>query len=511
MKNISSQTLVAILTVALLGIVGLQTYLFDNSIKVKEDQFDHDALNAINTISNRLEKIDAMNFMNMSSRIDFAPVFSSKLDGQHDSLLDSSDEIEYEVTELKKDTVIFFENGQAQLSISHQITPGIQQEIVISEQNDFASIYGKMNLMDSMFNNMLVYGMRNMKPISQRFTSNNIDSVIKSELRHYNIKTDYEYAIVENGYLTDLQSEHFNASSIDFKIPVFKNDFYSGPKYLLISFPHKSQYVLKSMWLMFLLSLIFTAAIVATFWKTLMQMQKQKRISQIKTDFINNMTHEFKTPIATINLAIDAMKNPRVAGDKERMSHYSNVIQQENKRMHSQVEKVLKLAMLDNHEVELNKVEIDLNQLVSQAVSHVTLQVEQRGGKVTQHLVDEDLCIQGDVTHVENVLVNILDNANKYSPETPQITVTTHKDKLWAYVKVSDQGKGMTNEVRKQIFDRFYREERGNIHNVKGHGLGLSYAFEMVKLHNGIVEVESQPNKGSTFTIKLPIYEKEEL
>ena len=459
----------------------------------------------MNIISSRLEKMDAMNMM--MEEFEFDPLFSKQM--PIDSVEDTSDDV-YKVTELTGDTVIRFQTGNTKFSISSQISPGIQQEIVIgSEQSEMTGIYNRMNMMDSMFNNMLVYRMRNMMPINQRFTSNNIDSVIRSELEHYNIKTNYEYAVAENGYLTDLRSERFNASSIDFKVPVFKNDFYTGPKYLLVSFPNKSSYVIKSMWFMFLLSLIFTAAIIATFWNTLLQMQKQKRISQIKTDFINNMTHEFKTPIATINLAIDAMRNPRVSGNQDKLYHYSNVIQQENKRMHSQVEKVLKLAMLDNHEIEINKEKIELNELVHQAISHVALQVEQREGSVETHLDSSELFIEADFTHIENVLVNILDNANKYSPEKPTIMVSTHHDASWVYVKISDKGKGMTQEVRKQVFERFYREERGNIHNVKGHGLGLSYALELVKLHNGFVEVESQENQGSMFTIKLPIYESE--
>lgn len=507
MKNISSKTLITFLIISLTGVIGLQTYLFQNSVKVKEDQFDQNALSAMNVISGRLEKMDAMNMMREG--FEFDPLFSKQMEVPQDSTEDTSEDI-YQVTELTKDTVIMFQNGQAQLSISHQISPGIQQDVVVgSSQNEMAGIFSQMNLMDSMFNNMLVYRMRNMMPINQRFTSNSIDSVIRSELEHYNIKTNYEYAVVENGYLTDLRSEQFNASSIDFKVPVFKNDFYTGPKYLLVSFPNKSSYVIKSMWFMFLLSLIFTAAIIATFWNTLLQMQKQKRISQIKTDFINNMTHEFKTPIATINLAIDAMRNPRVSGNQDKLNHYSNVIQQENKRMHSQVEKVLKLAMLDNHEIEINKEKIELNELVRQAISHVALQVEQREGSVETHLDSSELLIEADFTHIENVLVNILDNANKYSPEKPKIMVSTHHDAGWVYIKISDKGKGMTQEVRKQVFERFYREERGNIHNVKGHGLGLSYAFEMIKLHNGFVEVESQENQGSMFTIKLPIYESE--
>jgi len=262
------------------------------------------------------------------------------------------------------------------------------------------------------------------------------------------------------------------------------------------------------MWFTVLLSLLFAAAIVATFWKTLVQMQTQKRESQIKTDFINNMTHEFKTPIATINLALDAMNSPNLDLSKKRVEHYSDIIKQENKRMFSQVEKVLNMAMLDNREMELSHEEIYLNEMLETAISHVALQVENRGGNINFALRDEEIIIRGDATHLENIFINILDNANKYSPETPEITVRSYKDEKWAVVEITDHGMGMNSEVKKQIFERFYREETGNIHNVKGHGLGLSYVFEMVKLHGGTIEVESKEGNGSTFIIKLLLNEE---
>jgi len=505
MKNISSNTLIAFLTISLAGIIGLQIYLFQNSIKVKEAQFDHDAMNAIQSISNRLEKIDAKKFMDQN--ITFQPFVSSKVDYSYDS---SEDEWMQESSVITKDTILLFDNGQAQLSISQQISPGIQKEIhVISNNSNEKAMLSRASLMDSMLNNMMIYGIRNILPINQRFTKKEIDSVIDAELSNHNIKTHYEFAIAESGYLTDLQSRRFNASTIDFKAPVFRDDFYSSPKFLLISFPNKSGYVLQSMWLTVLLSVLFATAIVATFWKTIRQMQNQKRESQIKTDFINNMTHEFKTPIATINLAIDAMNSPNVTMSQQRVERYSSIIKQENKRMFSQVEKVLNMAMLDKKEFDLNREEIYLNEMLEAAVSHVILQVENRNGKIELDLCSDELNIRGDATHIENILVNILDNANKYSPEKPQIVVRSHKDGKWAVIEIIDHGMGMSSEVRNQVFERFYRQETGNIHNVKGHGLGLSYVLEMVKLHGGTVEVVSRLGKGSTFIIKFLLYERE--
>ena len=504
MKNISSNTLILFLALSLAGIIGLQIYLFQNSIKVKEAQFNHDALSAMQSISNRLERVDAKKFMDQS--VAFQPFVSSKIDYTFDSRTDEWTEENSVVT---KDTIIMFDNGQAQFSISSQVAPGIQKEIhIVTESSDKRAMQSRAHLMDSMLNNMMVYGMRNILPISKRFSTDEMDSIIEAELKNHNIKTNYEYAVAESGYLTNLQSNEFNASTIDFKVPVFRDDFYSGPKYLLMSFPNKSGYVLQSMWFTVLLSLLFAAAIVATFWKTLVQMQRQKRESQIKTDFINNMTHEFKTPIATINLAIDAMNSPNLALSKNKVEHYSGIIKQENKRMFSQVEKVLNMAMLDNKEMELSHEDIYLNELLDTAISHVALQIENRGGSINYALRDDELIIRGDETHLENIFVNIIDNANKYSPEIPEIIVRSFKDEKWAVVEITDHGMGMSSEVKNQIFGRFYRQETGNIHNVKGHGLGLSYVFEMVKLHGGTVEVESKEGKGSTFIIKFLLHEE---
>jgi len=436
MKNISSNTLILFLALSLAGIIGLQIYLFQNSIKVKEAQFNHDAMTAMQSISSRLERVDAKKFMDQS--VAFQPFVSSKIDYTFDS---NADEWNSESSVVTKDTIIHFDNGQAQFSISSQVTPGIQKEIhVVTESSDQRAIQSRAYLMDSMLNNMMVYGMRNILPISKRFSTDEIDSIIEAELNNHNIKTNYEYAVAESGYLTNLQSNAFNASTIDFKVPVFRDDFVSGPKYLLMTFPNKSGYVLQSMWLTVLLSLLFAAAIVATFWKTLMQMQTQKRESQIKTDFINNMTHEFKTPIATINLAIDAMNSPNLELSKNKVEHYSGIIKQENKRMFSQVEKVLNMAMLDNKEMELSHEEIYLNELLDTAIGHVALQIENRGGRINYTLRDDDLIIRGDATHLENIFVNIIDNANKYSPETPDIIVRSYKDDKWAVVEITDHG-----------------------------------------------------------------------
>jgi two-component system phosphate regulon sensor histidine kinase PhoR len=217
------------------------------------------------------------------------------------------------------------------------------------------------------------------------------------------------------------------------------------------------------------------------------------------------MTHEFKTPIATINLALDAIKNPKIIDDKEKVLRYIEMIREENKRMHGQVENVLRISKLEKNQLDLTSEVSDLHDIIIDAITHVDLIVKNKGGYIKTHLE----AIQSEVNiskfHFTNVIVNMLDNAVKYSNEAPHIDIYTENIGNFIILKIKDQGIGMSKTVQKQIFEKFYREQKGNIHDVKGHGLGLSYVKKIVEHNNGEVYVESEKGKGSTFTVKLPL------
>ncbi|MDK2773301.1 MAG: HAMP domain-containing histidine kinase, partial [Flavobacterium sp.] len=253
------------------------------------------------------------------------------------------------------------------------------------------------------------------------------------------------------------------------------------------------------------LSLLFTLIIVVTYWSALNQLLKQKQISEIKTDFINNMTHEFKTPIATINLALDAIKNPKVIEDKEKVQRYLQMIKDENKRMHAQVENVLRISKLEKNELDIMKEPADVLEVLENAIEHVGLIIEDRQGSITTHFNAPRTTILLNEVHFTNVLVNILDNAIKYSPEAPIIDVFTENIKDFIVIKIQDQGSGMSKVAQKRVFEKFYREHTGDVHNVKGHGLGLAYVKQIVEDHNGEIFVESEKGKGSTFILKMPL------
>ena len=217
------------------------------------------------------------------------------------------------------------------------------------------------------------------------------------------------------------------------------------------------------------------------------------------------MTHEFKTPIATINLALDSIKNPKIIAEQEKVLRYVNMIREENKRMHGQVESVLRISKLEKNQLEISKETADMNDIIKDAISHVNLLLTNKKGKITTHFEALTSEINGNKFHLTNVVVNMLENALKYSVDKPVIDVYTDSTPKFFIFKIKDEGIGMSKNAQKMVFDKFYREQKGNIHDVKGHGLGLAYVKEIVEKHHGTVFVESEKGKGSTFTVKLPL------
>ncbi|MBK7701143.1 MAG: HAMP domain-containing histidine kinase [Saprospiraceae bacterium] len=224
----------------------------------------------------------------------------------------------------------------------------------------------------------------------------------------------------------------------------------------------------------------------------------------MKTDFINNMTHEFKTPIATISLASDSILSPSILENKDKVTRFINIIKQENKRMLSQVEKVLQMAQIEKENVELKFNAVNLHETIEDAVINAELKIQAKGGTIQTVLLSQNPIIEADQIHISSIINNLLDNAEKYTPEHPEIVITTRDVKGGIEFDVSDNGIGMTKDALKLIFEKFYRVHTGNVHDVKGFGLGLSYVKAMVDAHHGKIFVKSEPGKGSIFTIYLP-------
>lgn len=281
----------------------------------------------------------------------------------------------------------------------------------------------------------------------------------------------------------------------------------STSEMLVVVIPNIKSLVYKSLQWRIATSIAFTIIILAAFYLTVRTMLRQKKLAKIKNDFINNMTHEFKTPIATISLAVDAMRNEKVIDDREKMGYFSSIIKEENQRMNRQVETILKASQLEKQEVELILKPVHVHEVIKDVVDNFALQLEDRKGKVEMALNAQNDTIEGDEVHLSNLVNNLVDNALKYSKENtpPVVKLTTQSNGKKFSLKIEDNGIGMNRDTLKKIFERFYRAHTGNIHNVKGFGLGLSYVKTMVEAHDGDIKAESILGKGSTFTVDLPL------
>lgn len=345
---------------------------------------------------------------------------------------------------------------------------------------------------------------------------------LKQQLEDLGIKLGYNYGILDNEnesfvIINDKYSVTFGSdikasvqdlsSSLgtsQYQVALFPTDPDGSPGKLLIHFPNRRSWLWESVWEIISISGLMVLLILLCFSYTIWVIFRQKKLSEIKNDFINNMTHEFKTPIATISLASDSISNPMVVGDPEKVNRFVNIIRQENKRMLNQVEKVLQMALIDKKDFQLSITEVDIHEIIGIAVRNFSLIVEKRGGEIILDLGADRHTIQGDPTHISNMIHNLLDNANKYSPDAPDITVSTRNVPNGIQVTVTDKGVGLSKEARKHIFERFYRVHTGNLHDVKGFGLGLSYVKSMITAHNGHVDVKSEPGKGSSFILNFP-------
>jgi two-component system phosphate regulon sensor histidine kinase PhoR len=252
--------------------------------------------------------------------------------------------------------------------------------------------------------------------------------------------------------------------------------------------------------------IFFTLVIIAAFFITIKTLLDQKKLSEIKNDFINNMTHEFKTPLATISLAVDALRNEKVAQDRKKSEYFSSIIKEENKRMNKQVETILQAALMDRQEIQLNLQHVHAHQVVQDVAENFKLQLQEKNGRAELNLNANNDLLEADEVHFTNIISNLFDNAIKYSNDNLVVRITTHNTKKNLIIRLEDNGIGMSKETQRRIFEKFYRAHTGNVHNVKGFGLGLSYVKTIVDAHFGKIKVESTVGKGTAFTLEFPAF-----
>ena len=544
---------IALMAISLVGLIVLQVFWIRYSLKIEQQQFDNRINLALDRVIDEIDQDEMFGFMRRHSDrkrhpghllafIDHDSHFSSN-SNQEDSLVQHN-EIRFELkklmdgrmrmrdsihimlaadtpihrfekseksifriesgTEVQETRISIEEIGDSERKDGEEVSGEFYFEDFEKEKNDslIGAIARRSNRMKALIHKMAVEF--TVSEEKRELDLNKIDSLIHNKFSELNINAQYTF-LISSRHGDSLFSDSLNTftSRAQYSCKLFPNSFIDQGAELSISLANRNELIKKGIWAILLFSLVFTSLVILTFGYTLRLIINQKKLSEIKNDFINNITHEFKTPIATTRIALDALDNKKVLDDRTRIKHFTRIIREENERMDGQVELVLRSATSEKKNLDLHPSLMDINSLIQSAIGHLSLIVESRGGSIkfipAENLPDLNL----DETHFENAVLNILDNANKYSPAAPSILVKSFMEGPNVVVEIKDKGIGMDSKTQKKIFDKFYRVPTGNLHNVKGFGLGLNYVKSVIENLGGEISVTSNLQKGSTFTLKF--------
>ena len=525
MNKLFFKILVLLMSLSLIGIILVQVYWFNTSFKNNDEQFKFHVKQVMGNVANKLQQKEAYTFLDRYNKykdstgkvplkndlLEFyyvqknhenntTTVYSSSIVTEDYDIAATFfdkkfDSVKFKSFNSKRVTEVYNNNKIDNSSIQQDLVPDVKIEKS-----------GSLDVLDKAQFEIFFKDIASTMPLQERVSKETLQKLLKSELEEYGVNTRFEFGIYSTGLATKVKSDRFKYDKNNtYSIPVFSDNEGNNKYQLLVSFPQKKKFLLTDLMGITLLSIIFTLIIIIAYTSALNQLIRQRHISEIKSDFINNMTHEFKTPIATINLALDAIKNPKIIEDKEKVLKYLQMIKDENKRMHAQVENVLRISKLEKKELDISKESTNIQEVIEDAIEHVNLILEDRQGTITKHFDAVRTSVLINEVHFINVIVNILENAIKYSPNVPKIDVFTENAKDFVLIKVKDNGIGMSKVAQKRVFEMFYREHTGDLHDVKGHGLGLAYVKKIIDDHNGQIYVESEKGKGSTFIIKIPL------
>lgn len=529
--------LIFMMVLSLAGIIWVQIVWIRNALDIRNDNFNAAVFASLGNAANAIESNREMSFFfeapmminspsnDVSSYLRIGSYSSN--DGKNFSYsvtsqtvtgtVDSSGNIRLnEPVITKTDTTFYSDSGTAVITV-----PGQKGELNIQGGNQGSNadqgslpvksrefvdwVRKRANQFQNMSDQMIaeVYQWEKTMEVS----NDEVNIALSRSFQFSEIKTPFEFAIIKDGKVQDglfKKSGKNDFLKSNYMVQLFPDNIIRQNLLVSVIFPERTNYVLGSMAWLLGGSLLFSLIILATFALSLFFIIRQKKISEMKSDFLNNMTHEFKTPIATISLAADTITNPKVIKDESSIRHFIGMIKKENSRMNKKVETILQIASLDKKEIAFKFENVSLHSVIERAAEAIEIQVHQKNGKIALNLKAEAPVILGDNEHLTNLVNNLLDNALKYSPDSPEITVETKNNDRGIILSVEDKGIGMSKSVQSKIFERFYRQSSGNIHDVKGFGLGLNYVRAIIDAHKGNVTVISEPGKGSRFDIFLP-------
>ena len=505
----------------MLGLIAVQVYWVKNTIELRDAQFGQSVRNAIHAVSERLEKQEALDRMRDH---ELSEMFIAQIEGVKAPK-------ELEQGKIEMDTMFLRENGKRMLIAEKkdQIQPpkyGEPYGAVDEETNDvwaedkeerdteLTIDIDQDNLeRRSLFLSDMMQGLMSSnvyEEFSDRVDPHLLDSLIREELVIRGVNATYEYGIYGQDdkpvfeLLDEYNDDPINIQTSDIKVRLFPNDLIRDDHYLHLHFPGKKGYLLRTMGPILSTSAIFIIIMILVFAYAIKVIYRQKRVSDIKNDLVNNLTHELKTPISTIALACEALNDPAIDKSPDQMNTFVGMIRDENKRLGVLVENVLQSAVVDSGDMKFKRVELDLHQMLVDVVKNMSMKAQNLNGKIETDLKAEAPLLRVDRIHMTNVFNNIVDNALKYMRNEPHIIISTRNDLNGVSVHIKDNGVGILKADQKKIFDKLYRVPTGNVHNVKGFGIGLSYVKAVIEQHDGKIQVVSQPDVGSTFKIYIP-------
>jgi len=519
-----------VLSITLIGLIFVQVYWIKNAIEIKHEQFKQLVSNGLDNIVKEIENREMV----------YKVV--NEIEPYQDISISGSPSVNYRLNEINqrafslsttdKEKEIFIFRNTDSLSINKQLQALSSQNMQFNNITNmqFGDLKKKQSLgklqitsdFSEKLDNRTVFVENIVNKLIQidvdlkdRIDKKTIEEIIHKTFNNLGIDINVEYAVTRNNEEIVYQSDQYNVNvEVEkFSSRLFPNDVFAKNNFLNIYFPDERTFIFKSTGFMAFSSIFLTLVIILGFSLSIHIMFKQKRLSLIKNDFVNNMTHEFKTPISTISLTGEMLLNDRVLKDSDKAKRYTRIILDENNRLKKQVEQVLQIAVIDRGEFKLKQQEVNMHDILQSQANTFEAIVNERGGMIQQQLEAEDTVITGDRTHLENIIANLIDNAIKYSTEIPHLRIETTNKNSGIVVSVHDNGIGISSENKNQIFKNLYRVPTGNVHNVKGFGLGLYYVKKMVEAHGGNITLESELGKGSSFYIYLPTkkqdYEKQ--
>jgi len=520
MKEKNLKIIIGLMSAALLGLIAVQIYWIKNAIELEEKLFDYNVNDAMHSVVKKISQFESAEYViHKLIKPDTDDIFIIKNDyvNKEDVVLKEKrtwvSSYNYELGD--SDVVIRMEtSGSADSSnVLVEINStkdgnkiGITEIRKLSSgQIDSIKVH-KEKFVNEVVEELILIG--ETQNVEERIDESELNKNLKINLINKGISADFIFGVKSEKrdtilFLKDAdQISELKESS--YKARLFPEELFRSANYLVLSFPNRTEYLLRSVSTVLLISSLFILAIIFLYYKTVKILIRQKKVAEIKNDLINNITHEFKTPISTIALAAEALKEPELNKDEVAIEKYSTIIGEENDRLKNMVDSLLNTALVENGEYSLEKSEIDIHSLINKLVNRNKLRLETANGEIILELLAEDHEVFADQHHITNILNNIIDNAIKYSRHKPLIKISSVNKGDGISISISDNGIGIDKHQQKKIFNTFYRVPTGNIQDVRGYGIGLSYVKKLVEAHGGTIIVESKLNKGTTFNLFLP-------